>query len=53
VTRGQRPIQRGFLSIGLPPRPPGSAALARREQVYTETKFSDQAPLTIDCGFTL
>jgi exodeoxyribonuclease-3 len=32
---------------------PGIAALARREQVYTETKFSDHAPLTIDYDFTL
>jgi exodeoxyribonuclease-3 len=32
---------------------PGIAALARREQVYTETKFSDHAPLTVDYDFTL
>ena len=32
---------------------PGIAALARREQVYTEQKFSDHAPLTIDYDFTL
>ncbi|MGS0754694.1 exodeoxyribonuclease III [Roseateles sp. GG27B] len=32
---------------------PGIAALARREQIYTETKFSDHAPLTIDYDFTL
>ena len=32
---------------------PGIAALARSEQVYTDTKFSDHAPLTIDYDFTL
>jgi exodeoxyribonuclease-3 len=32
---------------------PGLAALARREAIYTEKKFSDHAPLTIDYDFTL
>ena len=32
---------------------PGLAALARRECIYTETRFSDHAPLTIDYDFKL
>ncbi len=32
---------------------PGIAALARREHIYTEQKFSDHAPLTIDYDFNL
>ena len=32
---------------------PGLAALARREAIYTEKKFSDHAPLTIDYDFKL
>ena len=32
---------------------PGLAALAKREHIYTEKKFSDHAPLTIDYDFTL
>ena len=32
---------------------PGLAALARRESIYTETRFSDHAPLTIDYDFKL
>jgi exodeoxyribonuclease-3 len=32
---------------------PKLAALARREAIYTEQKFSDHAPLTVDYDFTL
>jgi exodeoxyribonuclease-3 len=32
---------------------PALAALAKREQIYTEQKFSDHAPLTIDYDFKL
>ena len=32
---------------------PGLASLARREHIYTEQKFSDHAPLTIDYDFNL
>ncbi len=32
---------------------PGLAALARRESIYTEQKFSDHAPLIIDYDFDL
>jgi exodeoxyribonuclease-3 len=32
---------------------PGLAALAKREHIYTEKKFSDHAPLTIDYDFSL
>ena len=32
---------------------PGIAALAKREHIYTEKKFSDHAPLTIDYDFVL
>ncbi|MBL8351845.1 MAG: exodeoxyribonuclease III [Burkholderiaceae bacterium] len=32
---------------------PGLAALARREQIYLEQRFSDHAPLTIDYDFRL
>jgi exodeoxyribonuclease-3 len=32
---------------------PGIAALARREHIYLEQRFSDHAPLTIDYDFTL
>ena len=32
---------------------PGVAALARREHIYLEQRFSDHAPLTIDYDFTL
>jgi exodeoxyribonuclease-3 len=32
---------------------PALAALAKREQIYTERKFSDHAPLTIDYDFKL
>ena len=32
---------------------PGLAALARREQIYLEQRFSDHAPLTIDYDFEL
>ena len=28
------------------------AVLARREAIYLEQRFSDHAPLTIDCDFT-
>jgi exodeoxyribonuclease-3 len=32
---------------------PALAALARRESIYTERKFSDHAPLIIDYDFKL
>jgi exodeoxyribonuclease-3 len=32
---------------------PGIAALARREHIYLDQRFSDHAPLTIDYDFTL
>ena len=32
---------------------PGMAALAKRESIYTEKKFSDHAPLTIDYDFKI
>ena len=32
---------------------PGLAALARREHIYLEQRFSDHAPLTIDYDFEL
>jgi exodeoxyribonuclease-3 len=32
---------------------PGVAALARRESIYLDQRFSDHAPLTIDYDFTL
>ena len=32
---------------------PGMAALARRESIYLDQRFSDHAPLTIDYDFTL
>ena len=32
---------------------PGVAALARKEQIHIESRFSDHAPLTIDYDFTL
>jgi exodeoxyribonuclease-3 len=32
---------------------PGVAALARAEQIHIEWRFSDHAPLTSDCDFTL
>ena len=32
---------------------PGVAALAKTEKIYTQQKFSDHAPLTIDYGFEL
>jgi len=32
---------------------PGIAALARRERVYLDQRFSDHAPLSIDYDFTL
>jgi len=32
---------------------PGVAALARRESIYIDTRFSDHAPLIIDYDFTL
>ena len=32
---------------------PGLAALARREHIYLDQRFSDHAPLTIDYDFTL
>ena len=32
---------------------PGIAALARRESIYLDQRFSDHAPLTIDYDFTL
>jgi exodeoxyribonuclease-3 len=32
---------------------PGVAALARKEAIHIEPRFSDHAPLTIDCDFTL
>jgi exodeoxyribonuclease-3 len=32
---------------------PGLAALARRESIYLDQRFSDHAPLTIDYDFTL
>ena len=32
---------------------PGLAALARREQIYLDQRFSDHAPLVIDYDFTL
>ncbi len=32
---------------------PGLAALARRESIYLDERFSDHAPLTIDYDFTL
>jgi exodeoxyribonuclease-3 len=32
---------------------PGLAALARREAIYLDQRFSDHAPLTVDHDFTL
>ena len=32
---------------------PGIAALARKEAIYLDQRFSDHAPLTIDYDFTL
>jgi exodeoxyribonuclease-3 len=32
---------------------PGLAALARRESIYLDQRFSDHAPLTIDYDFEL
>jgi exodeoxyribonuclease-3 len=32
---------------------PGLAALARRESIYLDQRFSDHAPLTIDYDFRL
>jgi exodeoxyribonuclease-3 len=32
---------------------PGMAALARRESIYLDQRFSDHAPLTIDYDFKL
>jgi exodeoxyribonuclease-3 len=32
---------------------PGLAALARREQIYLDQRFSDHAPLVIDYDFQL
>ena len=32
---------------------PGVAALARKEHIHLEPRFSDHAPLTIDYDFTL
>jgi len=32
---------------------PGVAALARKEHIHIESRFSDHAPLTIDYDFTL
>ena len=32
---------------------PAVAALARRESIYLDQRFSDHAPLTIDYDFTL
>ncbi len=32
---------------------PGIAALAKREAIYLDQRFSDHAPLTIDYDFTL
>ena len=32
---------------------PGVAALARREHIYLDQRFSDHAPLTIDYDFKL
>ena len=32
---------------------PGVAALARKERIHTESRFSDHAPLTIDYDFDL
>ena len=41
------------LELGLAIATPGLAALAKREHIYTEKKFSDHAPLTIDYDFQL
>jgi len=38
---------------GLPPGHPAVAALARKEHIYLDTRFSDHAPLTIDYDFSL
>jgi len=32
---------------------PGVAALARKEYIHLDERFSDHAPLTIDYDFTL
>ena len=32
---------------------PGVAALARKERIHIESRFSDHAPLTIDYDFNL
>jgi exonuclease III len=32
---------------------PGVAALARKEQIHLDPRFSDHAPLTVDYDFTL
>jgi exodeoxyribonuclease-3 len=32
---------------------PGVTALARKEAIHIESRFSDHAPLTIDYDFTL
>jgi len=32
---------------------PGVAALARKEHIYLDQRFSDHAPLSIDYDFTL
>jgi exodeoxyribonuclease III len=32
---------------------PGVAALARKEAIHIESRFSDHAPLTVDHDFTL
>ena len=32
---------------------PGVAALARKEHIHIDSRFSDHAPLTIDYDFTL
>ena len=36
-----------------PPPVPATAALARRETIYKDQKFSDHAPLTIEYDFKL
>jgi exodeoxyribonuclease III len=44
---------RGFRRIDCHLATPGLAARARREQIYLAQRFSDHAPLIIDCDLTL
>jgi exodeoxyribonuclease-3 len=42
-----------FCRIGYHLATPGLAALARREHIHLDQRFSDHAPLTIDDDFKL